>query len=126
MNRATVSSVQYLVPRDTLAEVPGEGPALELGPHAGKSLLLVLEVSEVIEQESLHVSVWASEDGQDWGTQPLITFPQKFYEGITPAALHLWQRPEVKYLQARWQVYRFGRGYAQPWFRFGVELQDLA
>ena len=71
----------------------GTGDALELGALAGKPLLLILQIEEVVEQESLHVSIWGSADGQNWGTQALFWFPQKFYSGVTPAALDLAQRP---------------------------------
>ncbi len=125
MNQTTTSDRQYVIPLGTQIEVGGAGPAFELELLAGKSLLLILRVTDIIEQESLHVSVWGSEDGQNWGTQPLFTFPQMFYRGATPAALHLGLRPEVKYLQARWDVNRFGRGYAQTYFRFGLELQPI-
>lgn len=92
---------------------------------AGKPLLLILRVSEVIEQESLHISVWGSPDGSDWGAKALFWFPERFYRGVTPAALDLRQRPELKSLQARWEVNRWGRGYPRPYFKFGVEIQEL-
>ena len=87
------SSVGYLVPAGTAAEGSGQGAPLELGALAGKTLLLILQIDEVLEQESLHVSIWGSADGQNWGTQALFWFPQKFYSGVTPAALDLGQRP---------------------------------
>ena len=125
MNQATASAGRYVIPLGTEIEVGGAGSSFELGLLTGKSLLLILRVTDIIEQESLHVSVWGSEDGQNWGTQPLFTFPQMFYRGATPAALHLGMRPEVKYLQARWDVNRFGRGYIQFYFRFDLELQTI-
>jgi hypothetical protein len=122
---ATINStLRYLVPADTTAETGGQSPPFELAPLAGKTLLLVLRIDEVLEQESLHVSIWASADGQDWGPQALFWFPQKFYRGVTPAALDLRQRPEVKFLQARWAVNRWGRGIPRPYFKFAVEVQE--
>jgi len=121
----TQSSTGYLVPPETVAETAGESAAFELGALAGKLLLVVLRVAEIIEQESLHVSVWGSVDGKDWGSQPLFWFPQKFYRGATPAALDLGQRPDVKFLQARWEVNRWGRGYPRPYFKFDVEIQQV-
>jgi hypothetical protein len=100
----------------------GEGPALDLGAKAGQQLLLVLRVKEVIEQESLHVSIWGSSDGKDWGPKPLFLFPQLFYESTTPAALDLAQRPNVRFLQARWDVNRWGRGYPRPHFVMSIEV----
>jgi hypothetical protein len=124
-NNVTANSApRYLVPADTAAESPGQSVPLELGSLAGKTLLLVLRIEEVLEQESLHVSIWGSADGQNWGTQALFWFAQKFYCGVTPAALDLRQRPEIKFLQARWGVNRWGRGIPRPYFKFAVEVQE--
>lgn len=126
MNSTTAAQKirQCLMP-ETLVETPGESPAFELGELAVKPLLLVLRISEIIEQESLHVAIWGSADGQDWGAAPLFWFPQEFYRGVRPAALDLSQRPEIKFLQARWEVNRWGRGTPRPHFKFSVELGEL-
>lgn len=122
----TNSAAGFLVPDGTTVEGSGQGAPLELGALAGRVLLLILQVDEVLEQESLHVSIWGSADGQDWGTQALFWFPQKFYSGATPAALNLGQRPDIKFLQARWEANRWGRGIPRPLFRFAVEVQEVA
>jgi hypothetical protein len=121
----SASDLKTCLVQETAIEGNGEGPALELGALAGKALLVVLRVTEIIEQESLHVSVWGSRDGKDWTQNPLFLFPQIFYVGGTPAALDLTQRPEIKYLQARWGVNRWGRGYPRPHFVLSVEIQQL-
>ena len=120
----TNSTVGYLVPVGTLAETSGQGAPLELGALAGKTLLLILQISDVLEQESLHVSIWGSADGQNWGTQALFWFPQKFYSGATPAALNLGLRPDIKFLQARWEVNRWGRGIPRPHFTFALGVEE--
>jgi hypothetical protein len=120
------SSVRYLVPADTTAEGSGQGAPLELGVLTGKALLLLLKIDEVLEQESMHVSIWGSADGQDWGSQALFWFPQKFYSGVTPAALDLGQRADIKFLQARWEANRWGRGIPRPHFRFALEVQEAS
>lgn len=125
-NVMTNSTVGYLVPVGTLAETSGQGAPLELGALGGKTLLLILQISDVLEQESLHVSIWGSADGQDWGTLALFWFPQKFYSGATPAALNLGLRPEIKFLQARWEVNRWGRGIPRPHFRFALGVEESA
>lgn len=119
-------ALKYLVALDTVVETDGASSPFELGSLAGKLVLIVVRVTEIIEQESLHVSVWGSADGQNWDTKALFWFPQQFYHGLTPAALDLRQRPEVQYLQARWEVNRWGRGYPRSCFKFGVEIQELA
>ena len=116
---------EYLIPPDTVLEESGEGQAFDLGGHAGKPALVVLRVTDIIEQESLLVSVWGSADGADWGAKALFQYPERFYRGVTPASLDLSQRPEVKFLQARWAVNRWGRGYPQPYFKISLEIQAL-
>ena len=119
------ANTYHLVPPETLAETDGASPAYELGTLAGKPVMILLDVTEIIEQESLHVSMWGSPDGNDWGQQALFWYPQKFYRGITPAALDLRQLPGIKFLQARWEVNRWGRGDPRPLFKFGIEIQEL-
>ena len=121
----TQSVAGYLIPLGTEAEVSGAGPLYELGTLAACHILLVLRVAAAIEQESLHVSVWSSADGQDWGANPLFWFPQIFYTSMMPAALNLRERPEIKFLQARWEVKRWGRGDPRPYFKFSLEVQPL-
>jgi len=118
------SSVGYLVPTGTEVEESGQGAALELGSYAARPVLLIMQIDEVLEQESLHVSIWGSADASNWGTQALFWFPQKFYTSATPAAIDLGQRPDIKYLQARWELNRWGRGIPRPHFKFSVEVQE--
>jgi len=125
MSVVTQSAAKYLVNPGTLIEANGQSEALELGSWAGKTVLVMLRIDEIIEQESLHVSVWGSADGQAWGEKALYWYPQKFYRGTTPAALDLSQRPDVRFLQARWEVNRWGRGYPRPFFKAEIAVQEL-
>jgi hypothetical protein len=125
MGTETQTIVKCLVPPESVAETAGESAVYDLGVLAGKQLLVILRITDVIEQESLHVSIWGSADGKEWGDKPLFLFPQEFYGGVTPAAVDLRQLPEVKFLQARWEVNRWGRGYPRPHFIFAVEIQEL-
>ena len=125
MSPNTSTQADYLVPPGTIAETDGQGPALELGMLAAKLLLMVLRIAETIEQESLHISIWASADGSDWGSQALFWYPEKFCRGTAPVALDLRHKPEVRFLQARWEVNRWGRGYPRPHFNFSMEVQEL-
>ncbi len=107
----------FLIAETKVAE-NGSGPAVPLGTSAGKMLLLTLGITKIVEQESLDVSIWGSADGNDWGKQPLLAFPQKFYQGTYALLLDLSRRPEVKHVQARWQVARWGVGSTTPMFVF--------
>ncbi len=122
----TRATTNNMVPPETAVESNGSGPAFELGSRAAKPVLVILRITDIIEQESLHVSVWGSPDGQTWDAKALFWYPQQFYRGVTPASLDLRQRPEIKFLQARWEVNRWGRGYPRPYFKFAVEIQELS
>jgi hypothetical protein len=126
LSTSTRPTFYHLVSPETQVETNDAGPAYELGALTGKAVMIVLRITEIIEQESLHVSIWGSPDGKDWGKQALFWYPQKFYPGVAPAALDLRQLPTTKFLQARWEVNRWGRGDPRPLFKFGVEIQELA
>lgn len=113
-----------LVPEQAV-EKGGEGSAIEAGEAAGRRFLLTLEVTRAVEQESLEVSVWGSEDGANWPTK-LSLFPQKFYPGSSQLLLDLASHPEVKFLRAKWEVNRWGRGDMTPRFTFSLGIKELA
>lgn len=112
-----------LVPASTLVTAKGDGPALETG--GARVFLLTLEITKIIEQESLDLSIYGSADGTTWGAKPLAAFPQKFYCGETPLLLELPSEAEVKFVRAHWEVARWGRGSETPMFEFGVTLREV-
>jgi hypothetical protein len=114
----------FLVPENTVREA-GAGHDIELGNHFGEVLTLTLGITRIIEQESLDVSVWGSVDGTDWGTQPLLVFPQKFYCGTYQRVLDLAERPDVRFLRVKWQANRWGKGEPKPLFTFYVFAQEM-
>jgi len=119
---------EFLLPQTTVREA-GAGPALALGAHQGGVLILTLGITRIIEQESFDLAIWGSSDGAEWGAQPLIALPQKFYCGTYQLLLDLTARPDVKYLRAQWQVNRWGRGDHTPLFDvylFAKQLQPEA
>ena len=99
----------FLIPEKTVVRDKGDGPAVDVSSAAGKVLLLTLNITDIIEQQSLDVSVWGSADGAAWGEKPLLSFPQKFYRGEHPLLLDLSKHPTVKFLRAQWRVERWGR-----------------
>ncbi len=115
----------FLLP-ETKVEANGTGPALELGAAGARSLLLTLGITKILEQQSLDVSVWGSADGADWGAQPLMAFPQKFYTGTYTMILDLGARPEIRCLRAQWKVARWGVGSTTPMFVFYVFAEPLS
>jgi hypothetical protein len=115
----------FLVPETTVGE-EGHGPEVDLGPSRGKSLLLTLGITRIIEQESLDVSVWGSADQTSWGTKPLVSFPQKFYCGTYQIQLDLSPDPEIKYVRVHWKTSRWGRGEPNPLFGFYLFAEETA
>lgn len=115
---------EFLLPETTVREA-GTGPDISLGTEQGGTLILTLGITRIIEQESIDLSIWGSEDGSDWGTKALVTFPQKFYCGTYQILLDLTERPEVKYLRVKWQVNRWGKGDPKPLFTIYLFAQQM-
>ncbi len=115
----------FLVPEKTVVTAKGDGAVVDASAAAGKTLLLTLRITRIIEQESLDVSVWGSTDGQDFGAKPLLAFPQKFYGGEHPLLLDLSKTPNVKFLRAHWEVGRWGRGSETPMFEFQLTAREV-
>lgn len=116
----------YLVPEKTSVTAKGESPANELSDASHRVFLVTLNITGVIEQESLDVSVYGSADGTTWPAKPLETFPQKFYRSQHPMLLDLRQQPEVRFLRAKWDVNRWGRGEPTPMFEFSVSIKEVS
>lgn len=108
-----------------MVEAKGEGKPLELGDSGPRLFTCWLVIHEVIEQESLDISIWGSTDGSEWGKQPILKLPQRFYRGTTQMVLDLRERPEVKFIRARWDVNRWGRGQPLPRFKFELCLEPV-
>ncbi len=115
----------FLVPENTRVTAKGDSPALDLSSAGNRYFLLSLNIAEIVEQESLDISIWGSSDGTNWGDKPLATFPQKFYRGRHPLLLDLSADPGVKFVRAHWEVNRWGRGPATPDFTFSVSLREV-
>ncbi len=116
---------EFLLPETTVREA-GMSPELSLGDQQGGTLILTLGITRIIEQESIDLSIVGSSDGADWGAKPLVTFPQKFYCGTYQIVLDLSERPEIKYLRAKWQVNRWGKGDPKPLFTIYLFIQTMS
>jgi hypothetical protein len=108
----------FLLPETTVRDA-GQTPDIDLGELQSGTLVLTLGLTRIIEQESIDVSFWGSVDGADWGIKPLVAFPQKFYCGTYQILLDLSDHP-VRFLRAKWQVNRWGKGDPKP--LFGIYL----
>jgi len=114
-----------LIPEKTVVREKGDGPAVDVSSVAGNVLLLALNITDVIEQQSLDVAVWGSADGAAWGEKPLLAFPQKFYRGEHPLLLNLSKHADVKFLRTHWEVGRWGHHPEPPRFELQLNVSEV-
>jgi hypothetical protein len=116
----------YLVEPKTVVRAKGDGPAVDVSDAKNRVFLLTLEITNIIEQESLDVAVYGAADETTWGAKPIISFTQSFYRGEQPLLLDLTLQPETKFVKAHWEVNRWGRGGDEAMFEFGVSLKEIS
>jgi hypothetical protein len=114
-----------LIPRGTRVTMNGDGSSHDIRANTTRTFLCTLTITDQQEQESLDVSIWGSEGGENWGTQPLLRLPQVFYRGETRLVLDLTPLPEVKFIRAKWEVNRWGRVAPTPMFVIGLRLEEV-
>jgi hypothetical protein len=114
-----------LIPPNTRMEANCDGATFDVSTSGTRTFLCLLTVTEQIEQESLDVSIYGSADGETWSKKPLLKLPQQFYRGKTKLVLDLSLRPEMKFIRARWELNRWGRGAPLPMFVAGLELTEV-
>jgi hypothetical protein len=109
----------------TTVTAKGDGPSVDISTATDRVFLLTLDITKIIEQESLDLSILGSADGATWTPKPLAEFPQKFYCGQSPLLLDLSAHPDVKFVRAHWEVARWGRGSETPMFEFAVTIKEV-
>lgn len=102
----------------------GAGPVLRLAEQQGRLLLLTLEITRVIDGQSMGLSIWGSADGVEWGSKPLLSLPQKSYCGTYEALLDLPDHPDVQYLRAKWTVSRWAKDDRKPLFTVRLSMRE--
>ena len=121
----TAIAESILVPAGTAVTAKGDGSTVDVSGAGNRVFLVTLDITRIIEQESLDVSVFGSSDGATWGAKSIAAFPQKFYCEETPLLLDLTAHPDVKFVRAHWEVARWGRGTETPLFEFGVTMKEV-
>jgi len=114
-----------LVHEKVVATCKGDGPAVEVAHATNRVFLVTLDITRIIEQESLDISIFGSADGATWGPKSIAAFPQKFYCGESPLLLDLNAHPDVKFVRLHWEVARWGRGTETPMFEFDVKMKEV-
>lgn len=115
---------EKLLMKEHVVHNDGSGSVIELGAETAKLLVLTLGITRAVERESLEVAVWGSEDGESWGSKPLVKYPQKFYCGLYSTLLNLAAHPRVRFLRVSWKVERFPGRDTAPMFGFYVFVQE--
>jgi hypothetical protein len=114
----------FLVPQNTVS-AKGDGSPVDISSALSRVFLLNLNITRIVEQEALDVSVFGSADGAIWSPKPLAAFPQKFYAGDHPLLLDLTGHSDVKFVRGHWEVNRWGRGTEVPMFEFAVSIKEV-
>jgi hypothetical protein len=114
-----------LIPPGTQLTSNGEGEPCDISSSATRTFLCSMVITSQIEQESVDISIWGSEDGQNWGTKPLLKIPQSFYRGETRQILDVSLKPEIRFLRAKWELVRWGRVAPHPMFVLGFHLAEI-
>jgi hypothetical protein len=114
-----------LIPAGSKLEANGIGRPFDISCSESRTFLCRLTISEQLEQESLDVSIWGSPDGQNFGKTPLLKIPQQFYRGCTKMVLDISLRSEIRFLQAKWELNRWGRVSPTPMFVAELLLEEI-
>lgn len=113
----------FLLP-EHMSQTDGIGPALDLAAKCGKLLVVTLGINHVVEHGGLNISIWGSQDGMDWGTKPLVSFPTKYYCGLYSLLLNLAKNPEIRYLRPHWSMKAWAKRRTIPLFSFQLFLEE--
>jgi hypothetical protein len=114
-----------LIPPGTRVTSTGEGEPRDITASGTRTFLCSMVITDQIEQESIDLSIWGSGDGQNWGAKPLLMMPQRFYRGETRQILDLSLKPEIRFLRAKWELFRWGRVAPHPMFELGFHLREV-
>jgi len=114
-----------LVAAKTVVTAKGDGAVIDVSAATSRIFLLALDITNIIEQESLDVSIYGSGDGAAWSPKAMVAFPQKFYREQSVLLLDLTTHPDVKFVRAHWDVARWGRGTETVMFEFGVTMREV-
>ena len=120
---ATLATHAYLL-EECITTANGAGPVCDFNDYRGKLMVITLDITRVLEQGSLVVSIWGSRDESEWSRQPLVTFSKKHYCGMYSILLNLARDPGIRYLRVNWEMARWTKGEREPMFGFSVFAEE--
>ncbi len=113
----------YLLP-ELMSRADDVGPAMDLGAKRGKLLVVTLGITHVVQHGGLNVAIYGSKDGVNWGSKPLVSFPQKYYCGLYSKLLNLATNPEIRYLRPQWSMKAWAKSQTIPLFSFQLFVEE--
>ncbi len=116
----------FLVPEKTIVTAKGDSAPLDVSAATNPIFLVTLSITDVVEQESIEITLFTSPDGTTWDAKAIATLPQRFYVGAYPLLLDLSSAPGAKFVRAHWEVNRWGRGPASAKFEFGLRIREVS
>ena len=116
----------FLVPEKTIVTGKGDGAPLDVSAASSAVFLATLSITDVVEQESIDITLFTSPDGTTWDAKAAATLPQRFYVGEYPQLVDLSAATGAKFLRAHWEVNRWGRGPTEARFEFGLRLREVS
>jgi len=116
----------FLVPEKTILTTKGDSAPLDLSPASNSVFLVTLSITDVIEQESIDISLFTSPDGTNWDPKAAASFPQRFYIGEYPLLVDTSARDGAKFLRAHWELNRWGRGSTTSKFEVGLRIREVS
>lgn len=122
MTLPNASSACLLLDRTS---VSGDGASEPRSLPEGRFLLITLGVLSRLDQQSLDVMLFGSSCGEVWSPKPVLSFPQRFYGGLSACVLDRERHPDLRWLRAQWKANRWGRGDAQPRFEVWITCETL-
>jgi hypothetical protein len=108
---------------EVVAREDGTSNEIALGKRRGTPLLLTLGITQILQQESLDVSVWGSADKEQW--RQIAAYPQKFYCGTYLLLVDLARETHIRYLRVQWRMGRWGEAEPKPMAGFWVGPEEL-
>jgi len=108
---------------EVVAREDGTSNEIALGKRRGTPLLLTLGITQILQQESLDVSVWGSADKEQW--RQIAAYPQKFYCGTYLLLVDLARETHIRYLRVQWRMGRWGEAEPKPMAGFWVAAEEL-
>jgi hypothetical protein len=108
---------------EVVAREDGTSDEIALGKRRGTPLLLTLGITQILQQESLDVSIWGSADKEQW--RQIAAYPQKFYCGTYLLLVDLARETHIRFLRVQWRMGRWGEAEPKPVAGFWVAAEEL-